>query len=50
MMLALSEGWYAESEDEIEHMLASFPFPNVSHQRHLPAETDTENHNQLCSG
>jgi hypothetical protein len=30
MMLALSEGWYAESEDEIEHMLASFPFPNGS--------------------
>lgn len=37
MMLALSEGWYAESEDEIEHMLASFPFPGTG-----LSTTDTE--------
>jgi len=29
VMLALSEGWNAESEDEIDHMHASFPFPNT---------------------
>ena len=29
-----------------------FPFikANASHQRHLPAETTPENHNQHCSG
>ena len=39
-------------DDIVTEALLSWksPEPNVSHQRHLPAETDSENQNQRDSG